>query len=124
MAIEFSPLTSPGGTLAPKCLHLSVVLQAKEKKTKTDEFLLRVAETIASKLLPSDLPAKIESVVNLTSHHLVKKMNASHANEIDFKKKLLGAVVEVESSVLRLFSLQEYLFRKHPGRTYYKDIIQ
>ena len=81
-----------------------MVLQAKKKKTKTDEFLLRVAETIASKLLPSDLPAKIESVVNLTSHHLVKKMNASLANAIDFKKKLLGAVVQVGSSLEPVFT--------------------
>ena len=76
----------------------------QEKEKENEKFIFRVAKTVASKLSRDDPPSKIERLVNATTMHLVKKMNASLEHVYDFETKLLAAVVEVRK---RVFSANE-----------------
>lgn len=70
--------------------------KVKEKREEVDDFIARAAHLVTSKNVSAgDPPAKIESLVNLTASHLMKKMNATREHFYEFKSKLLAAVVEV-----------------------------
>ena len=66
-----------------------------EKSEGDDDFILRVAQKVTSKLSVNDPPKKIDSLVNSTAYHLAAKMNASRDHFYEFRSKLKAEVLKL-----------------------------